>query len=95
MCHADEQVSDGKDHMSQACSMQVPLSRAKTGDDCEVDGAPTCIEGPPGPPDEGQGALVKDRVQYVRGVPVGVCPEHGLPEWSLGPLQSIAASTQT
>lgn len=47
---------------------------------------PTCVEGPPGPPDEGQRALVKDWVQNVRGVPVGVCPEHGLAEGGLGTL---------
>ncbi len=38
------------------------------------------------PPDEGHGALVKDWVQNVRGVPVGVCPEHGLAEGGLGTL---------
>lgn len=46
----------------------------------------TCIEGPPGPPYEGQGALVKNGVQDVGGVPVSVCPEHGLPERRLGAL---------
>ena len=48
----------------------------------------TCIEGPPRPPDEGHRALVKDWVQNVRRVSVGVCPEHGLAEGCLGTLHS-------
>ena len=48
----------------------------------------TCIEGPPGPPYQGQRALVKNGVQDVGGVPVSVCPEHGLSERRLGALQA-------
>ncbi len=51
----------------------------------------TCIEGPPGPPDEGQRALVKDWVQNVRRVSMGVCPEHGLAEGCLGTLHPTTA----
>ena len=51
-------------------------------------GGLTCIEGPPGPPDKGEGTLVKDGVQDVGRVPVSVAAEHGLPVRCLGSLQS-------
>ena len=53
-----------------------------------MQGGLTCIEGPPGPPDKGEGTLVKDGVQDVGWVPVSVAAEHGLPICSLGSLRS-------
>lgn len=71
---SDTVMSKVQRHCKMMCTAQTAFAR-------------TCIERPPGPPDERQLTLVENWVQDVRGVSVGIGPKRWLPIRCFGTLQ--------